>query len=128
MLYFSCQFVVKASEDYTVHLADPDTPVHWEQIEQVVLKTTSTVPSCPICLYPPKAGNIMSYDQGFKIILSQFLTFICLLTVCLPFSLQPKLHDVVMYFAGHVFFIIYHCPTILGENVQYVTMPYIVQI
>ena len=58
MLYFSCQFVVKASEDYTVHLADPDTPVHWEQIEQVVLKTTSTVPSCPICLYPPKAGKM----------------------------------------------------------------------
>ena len=56
--YFSCQFVVKASEDYTVHLADPDTPVHWEQIEQVVLKTTSTVPSCPICLYPPKAGKM----------------------------------------------------------------------
>ena len=63
MLYFSCQFVVKASEDYTVHLADPDTPVHWEQIEQVVLKTTSTVPSCPICLYPPKAGKMWTRDQ-----------------------------------------------------------------
>jgi len=64
-LQANCQFVVKASEDYTVHLADPDTPVHWEQIEQVVLKTTSTVPSCPICLYPPKAAKIARCGHVF---------------------------------------------------------------
>ena len=64
-LFSSCQFVVKSSEDYTVHLTDPDTPVHWEQIEQVVLKTTSSVPSCPICLYPPKAAKITRCGHVF---------------------------------------------------------------
>merc|ERR1719150_2354199 len=64
-LQANCQFVVKASEDYTVHLADPDTPVQWEQIEQVVLKTTSTVPTCPICLYPPKAAKIARCGHVF---------------------------------------------------------------
>jgi len=64
-LQANCQFVVKSSEDYTVHLTDPDTPVHWEQIEQVVLKTTSSVPSCPICLYPPKAAKITRCGHVF---------------------------------------------------------------
>merc|ERR1712110_497614 len=40
------------------HLKDPDVIVEWENIEQVRLKTTSDVPSCPICLYPPTAAKI----------------------------------------------------------------------
>ena len=34
--YCSCQFVVKYSGDYSVHLADPDLLVEWDLIEQVV--------------------------------------------------------------------------------------------
>ena len=36
MLFNSCQFVVKYSGDYSVHLADPDLLVEWDMIEQVV--------------------------------------------------------------------------------------------
>merc|ERR1712141_837815 len=43
---------------YSRHLKDPDVIVEWENIEQVRLKTTSDVPSCPICLYPPTAAKI----------------------------------------------------------------------
>jgi len=32
----SCQFVVRAGKDYTVHAIDPDTLVDWDLIEQVV--------------------------------------------------------------------------------------------
>lgn len=32
----SCQFVVKYSGDYSVHLANPDLLVEWDMIEQVV--------------------------------------------------------------------------------------------
>jgi len=45
---FSCQFVVREGENYDVHLYDADTLVDWNLIEQVVLKTTADVPSCPI--------------------------------------------------------------------------------
>lgn len=64
-LQANCQFVVKATGDYTLHLTEPDTIVQWEQIEQIVLKTTSTVPSCPICLYPPKAAKITRCGHVF---------------------------------------------------------------
>lgn len=36
MLSFSCQFVVKDNADYHAHLADPDTLVDWNLIEQIV--------------------------------------------------------------------------------------------
>ena len=36
VLFNSCQFVVKYSGDYSVHLADPDLLVEWDMIEQVV--------------------------------------------------------------------------------------------
>lgn len=64
-LQANCQFVVKADGDYTIHLTEPDVIVQWEQIEQIVLKTTSTVPSCPICLYPPKAAKITRCGHVF---------------------------------------------------------------
>ena len=64
-LQANCQFVVKSSGDYSVHLADPDTIVNWDLIEQVVLKTTASVPSCPICLYPPKAAKVAKCGHVF---------------------------------------------------------------
>lgn len=64
-LQANCQFVVKSSGNYSAHLADPDTLVDWNLIEQVVLKTTSDVPSCPICLYPPKAAKITRCGHVF---------------------------------------------------------------
>jgi len=64
-LQANCQFVVKSSGDYSVHLADPDILVNWDLIEQVVLKTTASVPSCPICLYPPKAAKVARCGHVF---------------------------------------------------------------
>ena len=64
-LQANCQFVVKSSGDYSVHLADPDTLVNWDLVEQVVLKTTASVPSCPICLYPPKAAKLTRCGHVF---------------------------------------------------------------
>jgi len=64
-LQANCQFVVKSSGNYSAHLVDPDTLVDWDLIEQVVLKTTSDVPSCPICLYPPKAAKITRCGHVF---------------------------------------------------------------
>ena len=32
----SCQFVVSATGDYTIHYEDPDKLVEWESIQQVV--------------------------------------------------------------------------------------------
>ena len=48
--------MVKSSGDYAVN---------WDLIEQVVLKTTETVPSCPICLYAPKAAKITRCGHVF---------------------------------------------------------------
>merc|ERR1711976_583882 len=64
-LQANCQFVVKSSGDYSVHLADPDTLVNWDLVEQVVLKTSASVPSCPICLYPPKAAKVTRCGHVF---------------------------------------------------------------
>ncbi len=57
--------MVKENGDYSVHLVDPDSLVDWDCIEQVVLKTTASVPSCPICLYPPKAAKITRCGHVF---------------------------------------------------------------
>lgn len=57
-LQANCQFVVRKGPDYTRHLKDPDLIVEWDLIEQVRLKTTSDVPSCPICLYPPTTAKL----------------------------------------------------------------------
>ena len=35
-VHFSCQFVVRDGEDYSVHMMDPDVLVKWEAVEQVV--------------------------------------------------------------------------------------------
>ena len=36
MYHFSCQFVVSEGNNYSAHVADPDTLVDWDFIEQVV--------------------------------------------------------------------------------------------
>ncbi|XP_045023573.1 RING finger protein 10-like [Daphnia magna] len=56
-LQANCQFVVKADEDYTVYLADPDLLVPWETIEQIRI-WGSEVGSCPICLHTPIAAKM----------------------------------------------------------------------
>ncbi|KAI9550684.1 hypothetical protein GHT06_006508 [Daphnia sinensis] len=56
-LQANCQFVVKADEDYTVYLADPDLLVPWETIEQIRI-WGSEVGSCPICLHTPVAAKM----------------------------------------------------------------------
>jgi len=55
----NCQFLVKASGDYSVQIVDPDIPVDWQFIEEVKLFTSGSDPlSCPICLFPPRPGKI----------------------------------------------------------------------
>ncbi|XP_011632551.1 RING finger protein 10 [Pogonomyrmex barbatus] len=53
----SCQFVVTASRDYSLHLTNPDILVDWKLIEQVILHNSENL-SCPICLHPPVAGKM----------------------------------------------------------------------
>ena len=58
-LQANCQFTVRAGEDYSLHLADPDTLVSWEKIEEVELRTCSEdETTCPVCLFPPVAGKM----------------------------------------------------------------------
>ncbi|EGI70202.1 PREDICTED: RING finger protein 10 isoform X1 [Acromyrmex echinatior] len=53
----SCQFVVTASRDYSLHLTNPDILVDWKSIEQIILHNSENL-SCPICLHPPVAGKM----------------------------------------------------------------------
>ncbi|XP_063821938.1 E3 ubiquitin-protein ligase RNF10 [Ostrinia nubilalis] len=52
-----CQFVMKKGWDYNVNLLDPDIPVKWEQIEEIVVRSTGKS-ECPICLGAPVAGRV----------------------------------------------------------------------
>ncbi|XP_034840552.1 E3 ubiquitin-protein ligase RNF10 [Maniola hyperantus] len=52
-----CQFVVKEDGDYKVNLMDPDLPLKWEQIEEIVVRSTGKS-ECPICLGAPVAGRV----------------------------------------------------------------------
>lgn len=52
-----CQFVVKEGGDYNVNLLDPDIPIKWEQIEEIVFRSTGRS-ECPICLGSPVAGRV----------------------------------------------------------------------
>ena len=45
----SFRFLVKASHDYTPQLLNPDIPLEWSQILQIILPFPTT---CPICLTP----------------------------------------------------------------------------
>ncbi|XP_039746928.1 RING finger protein 10 [Pararge aegeria] len=52
-----CQFVVKEDGDYKVNLMDPDLPLKWEHIEEIVVRSTGRS-ECPICLGAPVAGRV----------------------------------------------------------------------
>ncbi|XP_026724633.1 RING finger protein 10 [Trichoplusia ni] len=52
-----CQFVVKEDGDYKANLLDPDIPMKWDQIEEIVVRGTGRS-ECPICLGPPAAGRV----------------------------------------------------------------------
>ncbi|KAL5477138.1 hypothetical protein EMCRGX_G023887 [Ephydatia muelleri] len=56
-LQANCQFVVSASGDYSGCYSDADLLVDWDKIEQVRL-FCHQIPSCPICLYQPRAAQI----------------------------------------------------------------------
>ncbi|KAI8147314.1 hypothetical protein BJV82DRAFT_664560 [Fennellomyces sp. T-0311] len=51
------RFLVNATGDYTIPLADPDTHFDWTSIEQVLISAEEE-PSCPICLSPPTAARV----------------------------------------------------------------------
>ncbi|XP_072943437.1 E3 ubiquitin-protein ligase RNF10 [Epargyreus clarus] len=52
-----CQFVVKEDGDYKVNLLDPDLPIKWDQVEEIVVRSTGRS-ECPICLGAPVAGRV----------------------------------------------------------------------
>lgn len=56
-LQSNCQFVVRADGDYSVHMLEPDLPVKWDQIEQIIVRSPSEL-ACPVCLHTPVAGRI----------------------------------------------------------------------
>ncbi|KAJ3328173.1 hypothetical protein HDU76_010461 [Blyttiomyces sp. JEL0837] len=51
------RFLVKSTGDYTPHLFDPDLPVDWKDIVQILIPTSKEV-TCPVCLSPPVAAKI----------------------------------------------------------------------
>ncbi|CAH2086249.1 unnamed protein product [Euphydryas editha] len=53
----NCQFVVKEDADYKLNILDPDAPLKWEQIEEIVVRHTGKS-ECPICLGTPVAGRV----------------------------------------------------------------------
>lgn len=56
-LQANCQFVVKSTGDYSVHLSDPDLLVEWDKIEEIHISSHESI-VCPICLYPPQASKM----------------------------------------------------------------------
>lgn len=51
-----CQFILKEDGDYKANLLDPDVPVKWDQIEEIVVRSTGRS-ECPICLGVSSAGR-----------------------------------------------------------------------
>lgn len=52
-----CQFVVKEDGDYKLNLLDPDVPIKWDLVEEIVVRSTGRS-ECPICLGAPVAGRV----------------------------------------------------------------------
>ncbi|CAK1545237.1 unnamed protein product [Leptosia nina] len=52
-----CQFIVKQDGDYKENLLNPDLPIKWEQIEEIVVRRAGNC-QCPICLGHPVAGRV----------------------------------------------------------------------
>lgn len=49
---------MRPGTDCSVYVVDPDVPVEWSDILQVLVPNTTNLLSCPICLQPPLAGKI----------------------------------------------------------------------
>lgn len=56
-LQANCQFVVRADGDYSPYMADPDTLVGWDFVEQIRVASVEAV-TCPICMSSPVAGKM----------------------------------------------------------------------
>ena len=64
---YSCQFVVKSTGDYSVHLSDPDLLVDWDKIEEIHISSHEAM-VCPICLYPPQASKMTKCGRKLMIL------------------------------------------------------------
>ncbi|KAI9316630.1 hypothetical protein BX666DRAFT_179134 [Dichotomocladium elegans] len=58
------RFLLNATGDYGVNLADPDCSFDWGNVEQVLISSTET-PACPICLSPPTAARVTKCGHIF---------------------------------------------------------------
>lgn len=54
----NCQFVIPQSKDCSEHLKNPDIPIAWDSVEEVIFACNSEDFCCPICLYSPLAAKI----------------------------------------------------------------------
>ncbi|VVC92685.1 unnamed protein product [Leptidea sinapis] len=52
-----CQFVVRKDVDVKEMLMDPDLPIKWDKIEEIVVRSAGNC-QCPICLGQPVAGRV----------------------------------------------------------------------
>ncbi|KAJ1654043.1 hypothetical protein IWQ61_005957 [Dispira simplex] len=51
------RFLLNPRGDYTVYCVDPDVPIPWEDVEQVLIATHQPL-TCPICLMTPVAPRV----------------------------------------------------------------------
>lgn len=54
----NCQFVMSAINDNSDHLKDPDLPINWAAVEEVLYTSANSEVCCPICLCQPMAAKI----------------------------------------------------------------------
>lgn len=54
----NCQFVMSAINDNCAHLKDPDLPINWELVEEVIFTCANNEVCCPVCLCYPTAAKI----------------------------------------------------------------------
>ncbi|XP_049867448.1 RING finger protein 10 [Pectinophora gossypiella] len=76
----NCQFVVKEDGDYRANVLDPDVPVKWDQIEEIVVRSPGKS-ECPICLGAPVAGRVWRCGHVY--------CWACVLHYCAAHERQP---------------------------------------
>ncbi|KAJ3335815.1 hypothetical protein HDU83_009878, partial [Entophlyctis luteolus] len=60
------RFILKPSASYAQHLRNPDSPISWSNILQVVIPFSSgACPTCPICLSDPVAPRVTRCGHVF---------------------------------------------------------------